>query len=90
MVTRRSFFAASLDVLAFIHDGMTKRAELSKMSIISLDVLNNVLNSLMKTSLLVDINSKLKLTTKGLNVVTYYKENSDSTNTSPMIRIKPQ
>ena len=90
MVTRKSFFAASLDVLAFIHDGTTTRSELSKVAIIPSDVLNKVLNSLMKTSLLEEINSKLKLTPKGLNVVKYYKENSDSTNTSPMIRIKPQ
>jgi predicted transcriptional regulator len=90
MVTRKSFFAASLDVLAFIHDGTTTRAELSRVTIIPSDVLANVLNSLMKTSLLEETNSKLILTPKGLNVVKYYKENSDSTNTSPMIRIKPQ
>ena len=90
MVTRKSFFTTSLVVLAYIHDGEATDTGICKLAQISQETLNRVIKLLKKCGLLVGINSHYKVTSKGLNVVQYHKENSDSTSTAPRFRIKPQ
>jgi predicted transcriptional regulator len=90
MVTRKSFFTTSLVVLTFIHDDEATDAGICKLAQISQETLNRVIKSLKNCGLLREIDSQYELTSKGLNVVQYYKENSDSTSAAPMIRLKPQ
>lgn len=90
MVSRKSFFTTSLVVLAFIHDNQATDAGICKFAQISQETLNRVIKSVKKCGLLKEINAQYILTSKGLNVVKYYKENSDSMGSAPMIRLKPQ
>jgi predicted transcriptional regulator len=88
MVNRKSYFYQALDVLTFINNGETVKAELMRSIQISKNKLTKIIGSLIEWGLL-ENHSGYKLTSKGENIVNYYLDNSDSLGVTPLILTKP-